>query len=135
MVIITAFDAEPSPQEPTHEAVYVPLSDTVIELPVEPLLHLTVPEQPVAERTDVSFPHKFVFVALTTGFSVEPDVIVITLEATLSPHEFVHLAEYVPTVVTVRVLPVAFVFHLIVPLHILAVRTTGSVPQVVVLFA
>lgn len=134
-VMITAFDAEPSPHEPTHDAVYVPLSETVIELPDEPLLHLIVPEHPVAERTDVSFPHKLVFVALTTGFSVEPEVIVMMLEATLSPQAFVHLAEYVPADVTVSVLPVAFVLHFTTPLHPLAVNTTGSVPQVVVLFA
>lgn len=48
VVIITAFDAPLVPQDVVQVAVYVPAVLTVILVPVEPLLQVIVPPQPVA---------------------------------------------------------------------------------------
>ena len=63
-------------------------------VPVEPLLHFTVPTQPVAVNVAVSAPHKLVLVVLITGaVGKVPVLMVTTLLAPLSPQLFTQTAE------------------------------------------
>ena len=66
---------------------------TVKVLPVETILHFTVPLQPVAVKVAVSLPHRLVLSALITGADgAVPVVIVSTLLAGLLPQVLLHLA-------------------------------------------
>ncbi len=67
---------------------------TLILVPVEALLHFTVPTQPVAVNVAVSAPHKLVlFVLIVGGVGSAPVLIVTTLLAPLSPQPFIQTAE------------------------------------------
>ena len=81
------------PHAVTQVAVYVPAVPTVMLVPVEPLLHFTVPPQPDAVRIAVSVPHMLVLLLLTVGaLGVPPEVITTGVEAVLTPQTFVQVA-------------------------------------------
>ena len=66
---------------------------TEMVLPVALVLHLTVPEQPVAVNIAVSALHKlFLFVAITGAAGLLPVVITIGLLAPLSPQVLTQVA-------------------------------------------
>jgi hypothetical protein len=67
LVITTLFDAPLTPQMFSHVAVYVPASPTSILKPVAPVLHFTLPVQPVAVKVTFSVPQILVLLAFTTG--------------------------------------------------------------------
>ena len=115
-------------------AVYVPAAFTDNALPVAPVLHVIVPPQPAAVKTADSF-------VQISGLSVvklgaegfPPEVIVTVFDFGLVPQEFLQIAEYVPTTVTVNVLPVAPLLHVIVPEQLDEVNVAVSVPHKLVL--
>ena len=93
VVIITAFDAPLVPQAVVQVAVYVPPALTVILVPVEPLLHFTVPPQPVAVKVADSLPHKLDLLLAIVGALGEPPVVItITLEVGLVPQVLMQTA-------------------------------------------
>lgn len=109
---------------------------TVILLLLAPVLHFTVPPQPVAVRIAVSLPQSIVLVLAIVGADgLPPEVIVITLDAPLVPQLLTQTALYVPAEPTDKVLPVAFVFHFTVPPQPLAVKIAVSLPHKLVLLA
>ena len=62
-------------------------------VPVEPLLQVTVPLQPVAVNVAVSLLHRLVLlVAMVGGFGVPPENIVMIFEAPLVPQAFIQVA-------------------------------------------
>jgi len=130
VVIITAFELPLVPQAVVQVAVYVPAVPTVMLLPVEPLLHLTVPPQPLAVKVAFSTPHKLILSALMVGADgVPPLVITNTFEVALVPQAFTQTAVYVPAVLTVIPGVVAFVLHFNVPVHPVAVNVAVSLPH------
>ena len=74
------------------------------------------------------------FDEITGAVGVVPVVIVTTLLAELSPHTLLHVAEYVPAVLTLIVLPVALVLHLILPAQPVALNVAVSPLHKLVLF-
>lgn len=105
-------------------------------VPLAPVLHFTVPPQPVAVKAAVSLPQSIVLVLAIVGAEgLPPEVIVITLDAPLVPQLLTQTALYVPTEPTVSVLPVAFVLHFTVPPQPLAVKIAVSLPHKLVLLA
>jgi hypothetical protein len=84
---------------------------------VAPVLHESVPLQPVTVNVAVSFPQIVSFVVVMLGVvGFTPVLITIGVEEELVPHMFVQVAEYVPLAATCKVLPVApLTFQVIVP--------------------
>ena len=65
----------------------------MILVPVEPLLQVTVPPQPVAVKIAVSAPHKLVLLlAMVGAFGEPPVVITIAFDAPLVPQADIHVA-------------------------------------------
>jgi hypothetical protein len=66
----------------------------MIEVPVEPLLHVTVPPaQPVADKVAVSLLHKVdLLVAIVGAVGALPAFIVIVFDELLVPQPFTHVA-------------------------------------------
>ncbi|CAH0998061.1 hypothetical protein EMA8858_04196 [Emticicia aquatica] len=127
VVITIGFELPLSPQLFVQVAVYVPAVLTVMLVPTDVLLHLTVPAQPVALNVAVSPLHKLFLVVLITGADgVLPVVITIGFEFTLSPQLFVQVAVYVPAVLTVMLVPVDVLLHLTVPAHPVALNVALS---------
>ena len=63
-------------------------------LPVAPVLHVSVPVQPVAVKVAVSLPQMLVLLAVTVGAGgVEPVVMVTTFDTPLVPQLFRQTAE------------------------------------------
>jgi len=125
-----------SPQLFVHVAVYVPAVLTAILVVVAPVLQVIVPVHPVADKVANSLPQMFVVLAVTVGTDGAGVFVIITaLLFPLSPQEFVQIAVYVPDVLTVILLPVAFVLHFTVPLHPVAVKVAVWSPQSASLFA
>ena len=92
-----------------------------------PVLHLTVPAQPVALNVAVSALHKlFLLVVITGATGLLPVLITTSFDFGLTPQTVSHTTEYVPEAVTVIVLVVAFVLHFKLPLQLLAVNTALS---------
>ena len=103
-------------------------------LPVAVVLHLIVPEQPLALKVALSPLHKLVlFDEITGADGFTPLPITISFDLGLTPQIFSHTTEYVPAALTVMVLPVAFVLHFNVPLQPVAVNVAVSPVQIVVL--
>ena len=101
----------------------------ILEL-VALVFHLTVPLQPVAVNVEVSLLHRLVLlVAITGGFGVPPENIVMIFEAPLVPQAFVQVAVYVPGVFTVMLLPLTPVLHFTVPPQPAATNVAVSVPH------
>ena len=94
-VIVTVADAGLVPQVFLQVAEYVPTVVTDNVLVVAPVLHVVVPEQPVAVNVAVSVPQRLVLSAATVGAGgLPPDVIVITVDALLlDPQSFLQIAE------------------------------------------
>ena len=70
-------------------------------MPVAPVLHFTVPLQPVAVSFAVSFPQTVNLDAVIVGeVGVTPMRISIALEAELDPQVLLHVAVYVPETAT-----------------------------------
>jgi hypothetical protein len=135
-VITIGVEAGLAPQLLLHVAVYVPAVLTVILLPVDELLHDKLPAQPLAVKVAVSVPHKAVLLAVTVGaFGTLPTVITIGVEAGLAPQLLLHVAVYVPAVLTVILLPVDELLHDKLPAQPLAVKVAVSVPHKAVLLA
>ncbi len=125
--ITIEFDALLVPQTVVQLAVYVPEVLTSILLPVTPVLHVKLPLQPVAVNVAFSpSQHTVLFDVITGAVGVVPVVMVTTLLAELSPHTLLHVAVYVPAVLTLMLLPVALVLHLIVPVQPVAVNVAVS---------
>lgn len=107
---------------------------TVILPPVALLLHFTVPPQPVAVRIAESLPHKLVLLLAIVGApGGVPVVIITTFDAPLVPQAVVHIAVYVPAVLTIMLLPVALLLHFTVPPQPVAVKVAVSLPHKLVL--
>ena len=103
-------------------------------LPVAFVLHLIVPEQPVALNVALSPLHKLVlFDEITGGDGFAPTPITISFDFGLTPQMVSQTTEYVPATLTLILLPVAFVLHFKVPLQPLAVNVALSPVQIVVL--
>ena len=99
-------------------------------VPVEPLLQVTVPLQPVAVNVAVSLLHRFVLLlAIVGGFGVPPENIVMIFEAPLVPQALIHVAVYVPGALTVILLPLAPVLHFTVPPQPAATNVAVSIPH------
>ena len=127
VVMVITFDAPLVPQPLLHIALYVPAVLTVILEPVALVFHLTVPLQPVAVNVAVSLLHRLVLlVAIVGAFGVVPVVIVTTFDTPLVPQLLLHVAEYVPAVVTVILVPVALVLQVTVPVQPVAVKVAVS---------
>ena len=134
VVITTAFDAPLVPQVVVHIAVYVPAVPTAMLVPVEPLLQVTVPPQPVAVKVAVSLPHKLVLLLAIVGALGEPPIVItIAFDAPLVPHAVIHVAVYVPAVPTVMLVPVEPLLQATVPPQPVAVRVAVSLPHKLVL--
>jgi hypothetical protein len=85
------------PQSFLQIAEYVPAVDTDNVLPVAPVFHVIVPEQPAAVRIAVSVPQRLVLSAVILGaVGVPPFEIFTILETPLVPQPFTQVAEYVP---------------------------------------
>jgi hypothetical protein len=113
----------------------VPAVLTVILVPVAALLQTIVPVQPVAVNVAVSVPQRLILLVLTDGgFEPAPIVITIALEFPLSPQLLLHVAVYVPALLTLIVAVVAPLLHLTVPPQPVALNVAFSVPQILVLF-
>jgi hypothetical protein len=94
IVITTAFEFPLSPQLVLQIAVYVPAVVTLMLVPVEALLHFTVPTQPEAVNVAVSVPHKLNLFELIVGdVGSVPLLMVMTFDAPLSPHLLLQTAE------------------------------------------
>lgn len=119
-----------TPQILEQVAVYVPAALTAKVEPVAPVLQVTIPVQPVADKFTFSVPQILVLFAETLGATGNA-VFLITkaLLFPLSPQLLLHVAVYVPATLTEIVLVVAPVFHLTVPLQPEAVNVADSVPQ------
>ena len=90
--IVTLFEFTLSPQLLLHVAVYVP-APTLIVAVVAPVLHLRLPVQFVAVIVAFSVPHTSVLLDVICGAAGGvPVVIVISLEAGLTPHKVLHVA-------------------------------------------
>ena len=99
----------------------------MILVPVAFVFHLTVPLQPVAIKVAVSLLHKLVLLlAIVGAFGFVPVAIVITFDIPLVPQVFVHVALYVPAVLTVMLVPVEPLLQDTVPLHPFAVNVAVS---------
>ena len=99
------------PHELLHVAVYVPAPTSIVDV-VAPLLHVNVPVQFAAVNVAFSVPHTVVLFDVILGaFGLLPVVITIAFDAGLSPQIFVHVAVYVPAVLTVILAVVAPVLH------------------------
>ena len=104
-------------------------------LPLTPVLHTKLPLHPLAVNVAFSPSQQMVlFDEITGAVGVVPVVIVTTLLAELSPHTLLHVAEYVPAVLTLIVLPVALVLHLILPAQPVALNVALSPLHKLVLF-
>jgi hypothetical protein len=96
-------------------------------LPVAVVLHFKLPVQPVAVNVAVSALHKLVlFDKITGATGLPPVVITTTLLTPLSPQLLIHVAVYVPAVLTLMLLPVALVLHFKLPLQPVAVNVALS---------
>ncbi|GAB2649180.1 hypothetical protein GCM10027035_48830 [Emticicia sediminis] len=116
-----------SPQRFTQVAPNVPdTANSIVEV-VAPVFQLTCPLQPEAVNIALSPSHIKVLLEDIIGFEgAIPVVIVIRLLSLLSPHELLHVAEYVPATEIV-ILGVALpVFHRIVPLQPVADKIVVS---------
>jgi hypothetical protein len=71
---------------------------------------------------------------ITGAVGVVPVVMVTTLLAPLSPQLLLHVAVYVPAVLTIMLLPLALVLHLIVPAQPVALNVAVSALHKLVLF-
>jgi hypothetical protein len=123
------------PQSVVQVALYVPDSPTSKVVPVAPVLHVTVPVQPVAVNVAFSPSQHTVLFVVTVGAPGNGlTVIVIVADDNDNPHSVWHLTEYVPaptsTIAVVAVTPV----HINVPLQPAAVNVAFSVPHKAVLF-
>ncbi len=104
-------------------------------LPLTPVLHTKLPLHPLAVNVAFSPSQQMVLFDESTGaVGVVPVVMVTTLLAVLSPQLLLHVAVYVPAVLTLIVLPVAFVLHLIVPEQPVALNVALSALHKLVLF-
>ena len=66
---------------------------TVVVFPVAPVLHLMLPEHPVALKVALSLLHKLFFVVLITGEAgLLPVLIITALLAPLSPQALLQVA-------------------------------------------
>ena len=93
VLITISFDFGLTPHIVSHTAEYVPAALTVIVAVVAPVLHLSVPLQPVALNTAVSLPQIVSLLAVIVGVvGVTPVLITIGLEASLLPHALLHVA-------------------------------------------
>jgi hypothetical protein len=105
-------------------------------LPIAELLHVTVPEHPVAVNVAVSLLHRLVLFVAIVGFAgVVPVVMVTTFDAPLVPHAVVQVALYVPATLTVMLVPVAELLHVTVPPQPVAVNVAVSLLHRLVLLA
>ena len=135
VLITIEFEALLVPQTVVQLAVYVPEVLTSMLLPVAPVLHVKLPLQPVAVKVAFSPSQHTVLLEVITGeLGVVPVVMVTTLLAELSPHTLLHVAVYVPAVLTLILLPLAFVLHLIVPVQPVALKVALSPLHKLVLF-
>src|SRR6218665_2987658 len=92
VVIVTEFEAALVPQTLLQVAVYVPAT-TSMDVPVEPLLHVTFPLQLTAVSVAFSAPQSSVLLAEITGtVGAGKVVIVIAFEAMLVPQTLVQVA-------------------------------------------
>jgi hypothetical protein len=123
-VVITIGADEPLvPQLLLHVAVYVPDVVTMMLAPVAVLLHVTVPKQPLAVKVALAPLHKLLLVVVIDGaVGVLPVLITTGVESALSPQLLLHVAVYVPEMLTVILVPVAFVLHVTVPAQPVAVK-------------
>ena len=100
---------------------------TVILFPVAPVLHFTMPEQPLALKVALSALHKLVLLVLITGAAgLLPVLITIALLAPLSPQLLIQVALYVPAVLTLMLAVVAPVLHFKVPEQPVALKVALS---------
>ena len=84
--------------------------------PVAPVLHFTLPVQPLAVNVAFSVPQMLLLLALTTGATgLVNTSITKPFDASLSPQLVLHFAVYVPAVFTTIDKPVAPLLHVIVP--------------------
>ena len=134
--ITTSFDFGLTPQMVSQTTEYVPAALTLMLLPVAFVLHFNVPLQPVADNTAVSPAQSVVLsLAILGVVGLTPVRITIEFDATLLPQTLLHVAVYVPEVLTSIVLPVPPVLHANVPVQPLAVKVAFSPSQHTVLFA
>ena len=92
-VIVIIVEAPLVPQAVVQIALNVPAVPTVMLVPVEPLLQVTVPPHPVAVSVAVSVPQILVLLLTTVGApGVPPVVIMIGFEAPLTPQRLVQVA-------------------------------------------
>ena len=92
-------------------------------MPVALVLHFTVPEQPVAVNVAVSLLHKLdLLLDIIGAFGVLPVVIITAFDAPLVPQLLLHVAVYVPDVVTVILAPTALLLQVTVPVQPVAVN-------------
>ena len=122
-----------SPQSLIHLAEYVP-APTLIVLLVEPVLHWILPlPQPLACKVAVSAAHTTVLSLVKIGVEGKlPNLMIIALLTGLEPQRFSQVAVYVPAVLTVILVPLAFVLHFTVPIQPVAVKVAVPVPQIIV---
>ena len=93
VLITISFDFGLTPHIVSHTAEYVPAALTVMLAVVAPVLHFTVPLQPVALNNAVSVPQSVSFVVAIVGvLGVTPVLITIGLELTLLPQMLLHVA-------------------------------------------
>ena len=124
------------PQVLLHVALYVPATLTCMVLPLAPLLQLTLPTHPLAVNVAFAPSQQMVLsVDMVGAFGLLPVVITTGVEAPLAPQALLHVALYVPAVVTLMLLPVAFVLHLMLPVQLLAVKVALSPSHNAVLLA
>ena len=103
-------------------------------LPLTPVLHTKLPLHPLAVNVAFSPSQQMVlFDEITGAAGFAPVPITISFDFGLTPQIFSHTTEYVPAVLTLIVLLVAFVLHFKVPLQPLAVKVALSPAQIVVL--
>jgi hypothetical protein len=122
-LISMPFEAVLVPHSFLQLAVYVPAVLTSITLPLALFDQIIVASHPVA--VNLAFApsqHTVLSLVILGAFGVVPFLIVITSEATLVPQLVVHLALYVPALLTLITLPVALLLHVIVPLQFVAVK-------------
>jgi hypothetical protein len=104
---------------------------------VEPVLQTMLPlPHPLACKVAVSLAHTLVLSLVKIGVDGKlPTLITIELLTGLEPHKFSHVAVYVPAVLTVIEVPLAFVLHFTVPVQPVAVNVAVPVPQIFVVLA
>ena len=97
-------------------------------LAVTPVLHDNTPVHPLAVSFALAPSQQINLSELITGAAgLVPVLIITTLLAPLTPQIFSQTALYVPELITVMLLPVAFVLHFTVPLQPVAVKVAVKV--------